>query len=148
LFWQVGRKGPAPFVFDVEPGRTERRRHVRKYAEGMLLPERSFYFRGPEHRLNLRAHNLILFLELADGVDDETWLFHLRGGDYSRWFEEIIADEELAADARTIEADRDLSAARSRQRMHHAIESRYTLPENPSLPRMGPPGRGSSSGKH
>src|SRR5204863_357016 len=75
-----------PFAVRAEPGRSERRRHTRKYAQGLLIPERSFYFRGPEGKLNLRAHNLVLFLELAGGVDDETWLYHLRRGDYSRWF--------------------------------------------------------------
>ena len=144
LIWQLGPRPAAPFVFQVEPGRTQRRRHVHKYAEGMLVPERSFYFRGPEGKLNLRAHNLILFLELAEGVDDETWLHHLRGGDYSHWFGEIIGDKPLAAEARDIESRRDLSAAASRDRIREAIERRYTLPENPSLPRIGPPigGRG------
>ena len=34
----------------VEPARNEHLRHRRKYAEGELEPERSFYFRGPEGR--------------------------------------------------------------------------------------------------
>src|SRR5205085_5407967 len=41
----------------VTPSRTERQRHVRKYAEGELPPERSFYFRGPKEARNLRAQN-------------------------------------------------------------------------------------------
>lgn len=48
------------------------RRHVRKYAEGELGADRSFYFRGPDNSLNLRAHNLHIFLQMADGVDDRT----------------------------------------------------------------------------
>jgi len=46
------------------------RRHTRKYAEGELDEDRSFYFRGPEGRLNLRAQNLALFLQIAEGVDN------------------------------------------------------------------------------
>jgi hypothetical protein len=38
----------------------------------------SFYFRGPDDKLKLRAQNLAVFVQLAEGVDDETWLFHLR----------------------------------------------------------------------
>jgi hypothetical protein len=64
------------------------KRHARKYAEGELGEDRSFYFRGPEKALNLRAHNLRTFLQMAAGVDDRTWLHHLRGGEYSRWFRE------------------------------------------------------------
>jgi hypothetical protein len=40
----------------------------------------SRYFRGPEGRLNLRAKNLALFLQIAEGIDDSTWLHHLRAG--------------------------------------------------------------------
>jgi HAD superfamily hydrolase (TIGR01484 family) len=138
-FGATGRK--APCVVEVEPGHTERRRHSRKYAEGLLIPERSFYFRGPQGKLNLRAHNLVLFLELAEGVDDDTWLHHLRQGDYSRWFREIIGDKGLADEAAAVEADRGLSAADSRQRIRQAVERHYTLPDNPALPRVTPPGK-------
>ena len=54
--------------------RAEHRRHSRKYAEGELPQDRSFYFRGPQGKLNLRAQNLMVFLQMAEGVDDETWL--------------------------------------------------------------------------
>ena len=46
--------------------------------EGELPPERSFYFKGPERKLNLRARNLIQFLQLAEGIDVDTWTFHLK----------------------------------------------------------------------
>jgi hypothetical protein len=45
LTWLRGSHRP-PFVVEAEPGKAERRRHSRKYAEGLLIPERSFYFRG------------------------------------------------------------------------------------------------------
>jgi HAD superfamily hydrolase (TIGR01484 family) len=130
-----------PFVVEVEPGAVEHRRHTRKYAEGLMVPERSFYFRGPAGKLNLRAHNLTLFLELADGVDDDTWLFHLRRGDYSSWFRDEIGDKDLAAEAAAVEADKRSSAAESRARIRKAVERRYTLPEKPALPKVGPAGK-------
>jgi hypothetical protein len=116
------------------PSVSERRRHTRKYAEGELPPERSFWFRGPHAALNLRAQNLILFMQLADGVDDETWTFHLHRGDYSRWFREHIKDEALANHAAAIEERRDLSAADSRALLRGVIEQLYTLPAGPPLP--------------
>src|SRR5207244_1891767 len=64
LFWSRREKG-APFRLRVTPSRMERRRHSRKYAQGELPPERSFYFQGPDGKLNLRAQNLFLFLQLA-----------------------------------------------------------------------------------
>jgi HAD superfamily hydrolase (TIGR01484 family) len=96
--------------------------------EGQLGPDRSFYFRGPRGQLNLRAQNLILFNQIADGVDNETWLHHLRRGDYSRWFREGIKDPALAAEAETVERDRSLSARESRERIRSLIETRYGLP--------------------
>jgi hypothetical protein len=121
----------------VAPGKTERRRHSRKYAEGELPPERSFYFRGPDGKLNLRAQNLILFLQLADGVDDETWAFHLRQGDYSRWFRDMIKDNELAAAAERIEAMSGLEPSESRRLIREAVEQKYTAPAPPPLPMPG-----------
>lgn len=119
------------------PHRTARRRHSRKYAEGELPPERSFFFRGPHRKLNLRAQNLILFMQLADGIDDETWLHHLRQHDYSVWFRTHIKDDALADEALHIESQHDFSAQASRARIRAAIERRYTLPANPPLPMPG-----------
>lgn len=120
--------GEQPFTFRIAPGKMERRRHVRKYAEGQLGEDKSFYFRGADRKLNLRAQNLILFTQIAEGVDDETWIFHLHQGDYSGWFREAIKDEGLADEAEKIEKRADLSAAESRDLIKEAIEQRYTLP--------------------
>jgi hydroxymethylpyrimidine pyrophosphatase-like HAD family hydrolase len=107
------------------------KRHARKYAEGELAEGRSFYFRGPEKALNLRAHNLRTFLQMAAGVDDRTWLHHLRGGEYSRWFRDAIKDEDLAAEAGAVESDRTLSPKDSRACIKQMIERRYTAPARP-----------------
>lgn len=119
--WQTGAP---PLLFKVAPPKTERQRHHRKYAEGELPPERSFYFRGPEGKLNLRAQNLAVFNQMADGVDDETWNYHLRRGDYSDWFREAIKDDALAGEAEAIERD---PAGDTRARIREAIERQYTV---------------------
>jgi HAD superfamily hydrolase (TIGR01484 family) len=135
VVWTKGEA--APRVVKPAPSRTERRRHVRKYAEGELPPDRSFYFRGPRGKLNLRAQNLHLFMQLADGVDDATWMHHLRRGDYSDWFRRAIKDGELAEQAEQVEKDSHLSARDSRARIKAAIEKRYTLPASSFLPLPG-----------
>lgn len=121
------RPPAAPFVFRSIPPDTERRRHQRKYATGELGEDKSFYFRGPTGRLNLRAQNLMLFLQLADGIDDETWLHHLHRGDYSAWFKEAIKDPGLARAVAGIERS-GAGAAESRARIRAEIEHRYTAP--------------------
>jgi hydroxymethylpyrimidine pyrophosphatase-like HAD family hydrolase len=128
LFWATRSGGTAPERFRADPPRAERRRHRRKYAEGELGPDVSFYFRGRDARLNLRAHNLVQFVQLAEGVDDDTWLHHLRCGDYSRWFRDCIKDPELADEALAIERAPEGPADRSRALVRVAIEQRYTLP--------------------
>lgn len=67
-------------------------------------------------------------MQLAEGVDDDTWSHHLRRGDYSRWFRKEIKDEELAAEAERVENMKGLSADESRELIKKAIEKRYTLP--------------------
>lgn len=101
-------------------------RHVRKYAHGELGEDHSFYFRGPAGKLNLRAQNLAIFLQLAQGVDDATWLYHLQCGDYSRWFRDKIKDDDLAREA--AQAERIQDAKISREKIRDAIERRYTAP--------------------
>lgn len=110
----------------------EHRRHVRKYAQGDVGYHRSFIFTGPDFRLNLQASNLRIFVRIADGVDDDTWLHHLHLGHYAQWFQEVIKDQELADLAEWL-SNNDASAADSRHAINTFIQSRYTLPERPSL---------------
>ena len=118
--------GKPPFVFQSSPPRAERRRHRRKYAEGELRPDLCSYFRGPEGKLNLKAQNLAIFLQIADGVDDATWLFHLKNGDIARWFRDVIKDPELALQVELMERG-DVNAEESRKHIRSEIEQRYIL---------------------
>ncbi|HEX2689226.1 MAG TPA: HAD hydrolase family protein [Kofleriaceae bacterium] len=125
LYWKVGSTDTQ--VIRVEPPRHERVRHSRKYVEGHLGNTRSFYFRGPEAKLNLKAHNLLLFVQLGDGVDDDTWEFHRRNGDYSRWFRDEVKDDQLANEVEEIERSNQ-TPAENRAAIRAAVEKRYTLP--------------------
>lgn len=127
ILW-LGRSPGPPELLVTLPPRTERRRHRRKYAHGELIPELSFYFRGPHGKLNLRAQNLSIFLQSAEGVDDETWLYHLRRGDYARWFRDVIKDQTLAEAARRIERMRNVSPREARKLLRLQVEKRYSAP--------------------
>jgi HAD superfamily hydrolase (TIGR01484 family) len=126
LFWD--RAGGPPCWVTADKPRQEHKRHTRKYAEGKLGEDKSFYFRGPEEALNLRAQNLMMFLQIADGVDDATWLHHLKRGDYSRWFRQAIKDDDLADEAEVVEGEADADAAASRASIRVAVTRRYTAP--------------------
>ncbi|MDW6021356.1 HAD family hydrolase [Mesorhizobium sp. BAC0120] len=131
LFWRPqSDKPPQPIA--AEKRRQSHKRHSRKYAEGELPEEASFYFRGPENKLKLRAQNLMIFLQIAEGVDDRTWLHHLESGDYSRWFRKQLKDKKLAKEAASIEENKSLSAQESRKLLSDAVRRRYTAPATAS----------------
>jgi HAD superfamily hydrolase (TIGR01484 family) len=125
--WFV-RDEQAPCLVRPQPGRAERIRHHRKYAEGDLRWH-SFYFRGPEGKHNLKAQNLVTFAQIAEGISESTWMYHLRRHDYSRWFRDAVKDRYLADQAERIEGRMDLSPQQTRTLIRELIRSRYTLPE-------------------
>lgn len=135
LLWQR-EPAQSSMIVQVLKCRLERQRHRRKYAVGELPAERSFYFRGEDGKMNLRAQNLMMFLQLAEGIDDATWDFHLRRKDYSKWFRECIKDENLAMVAERIEGLMT-TPRKSRDLIRCAVEQDYTLPASPPMPVAG-----------
>jgi hypothetical protein len=126
LIW-AWRDEPLPRLFTPAAPKLTRHRHRRKYAAGELGEDKSFFFRGPRDQLKLRAQNLMLFLQIGDGVDDETWLHHLHQHDYSGWIRGSIKNPELAEEIAAIEQSEG-SAGVSRKLIREAIEKVYTLP--------------------
>ncbi|HAR41743.1 MAG TPA: phosphoglycolate phosphatase [Bdellovibrionales bacterium] len=118
--------GQEPFVMETLLGRAERIRHVRKYAEGDLGSS-SFYFRGPQNLLNLKAQNLALFVQISEGLDEGTWAHHLRAGDFSRWFRSDIKDETLADEVHRIESRADLGPKEARRLVCGLLRARYAV---------------------
>ncbi|MBS2004517.1 MAG: phosphoglycolate phosphatase, partial [Cyanobacteria bacterium SZAS LIN-5] len=83
-------------------------------------------FTGAKKQLNLRVQNLILFIQISEGIDDETWLYHLRNAEYSKWFAAAIKDEKLANQTAAIEENMSLSAEESKAAIHSLIKNTYT----------------------
>lgn len=125
IAWFVGR-GQQPFSMHPLRGRAERIRHRRKYAEGDLKWH-SFYFRGPDGRHNLKAQNLAIFCLIAEGIDEETWMFHLHRNDYSRWFRYSVKDTVLADATEQVAHRRDLTSHQTRQIVVALVNARYRM---------------------
>jgi len=136
LVWRRDSDEPARLV-KAYPSKTERHRHRRKYVEGELSKERSFYFTGLASTMNLRAQNIMMFLQLAEGIDDDTWMYHLQRGDYSNWFGGCIKDVALAAEVQRIEQAADITPKESREAIRAAVERDYTLPASVPMPVKG-----------
>jgi HAD superfamily hydrolase (TIGR01484 family) len=126
FFWQKGC--PVRRISVARP-QGERHRHLRKYAEGDVGLEKSFYFQGADNKLNLRVQNLILFMQISEGIDDDTWLYHLRRAEYSKWFSVAIKDDNLAKKTAVVEEDQSLGAAESKKAIHNFIKETYTASE-------------------
>jgi HAD superfamily hydrolase (TIGR01484 family) len=124
--WLVGDHD-GPFSMQAQAARAERLRHLRKYAEGNM-GYHSFFFRGPDRRHNLRTQNLAIFCQIAEGIDEETWMFHLRNHDYSAWFRQSIKDPFLADEMERIERRTDITPQQTRDLVRALIGARYTLP--------------------
>jgi GTPase SAR1 family protein len=125
LVWE-NAAGTAPFLIRSAAPRHLTQRHKRKYSKGDMGPD-SFYFKGPEGKLNLKAQNLMAFIQIAEGLDDETWMYHLKRKDYSKWFRHFVNDNELAAFTEKIEGKENDPEA-SRKNIRKLIEEKYTGP--------------------
>jgi hypothetical protein len=88
-----------------------------------LLPSR------PDDQHNLKAQNLEVFAQIAEGISESTWMFQLRRSDYSRWFRDAIRDSYLADQAERIERRMDLTPSETRLLSLELIRARSTLPE-------------------
>lgn len=127
LLAALGEQPPRTVRFQVDRREAQHRRHVRKYAEGELPPDRSFYFRGPQGALNLRAANLKRFCELAEGVDEATWSYHLARRDYSTWMRDMIKDPQLADEVAVFEGNGDWPPADARRLVLETVRRRYAV---------------------
>jgi hydroxymethylpyrimidine pyrophosphatase-like HAD family hydrolase len=129
------RKRDRVFTFNMTPLNPEHRHPAPEHSTGELPPDQSFYFEGPQKKLHLRAQNLQLFLQIGSGVDEDTWIFHLRQHDYSKWFRKQLKDPDLASAVEVIESDATLAASESRKRIHDEIEVRYNA--RPKIVKLG-----------
>lgn len=136
LIWNRSGDQP-PVKVKGYPSKLESHRHHRKYIEGELAADRCFYFQGKDNHLNLRAQNLMIFLQLAEGIDDETWEYHLHRGDYEKWFRDSIKDDGLAASAKRIADLPHVAPDESKRMIRELIEKDYTLPASKPVPVAG-----------
>lgn len=127
IVWRF-KENQTPTRVRLEQTKIERRRHRQKYAAGELGEDKSFYFRGEAQKLNLRAQNMNIFVQLAEGIDDDTWDFHLHSHDYSRWLRESVKDQAVADKVNAIEDDESLPSRESRERVLNVLREHYTAP--------------------
>ena len=67
-------------------------------------------------------------MQIAEGVDEATWLHHLKRHDYSGWIREAVKDDVVADEIALIEKNARLKPAESRTRVLETIRKHYTGP--------------------
>lgn len=92
--WDID-SGREPYIVRYKPPDQLQQRHKRKYARGDMGND-SFIFTGPQNKLQLKANNLMMFIQMAEGIDDDTWLYHLQRSDYKNWALQSVKDASLA----------------------------------------------------
>ena len=78
-------------------------------------------------KLNLRAQNMNIFTQLAEGIDDGTWSYHLAAADYSRWLRESVKDQSIADEVEAVEKRKGWSCGEP-YADRGAIRKHYTDP--------------------
>jgi len=119
--WERGPQNPFRVRYN-QPQRLHQR-HKKKYGQGDM-GDNSFIFTGEGRSLHLVANNLMLFLHIAEGIDIDTWLYHLHRKDFTNWFRLTIHDEDLAKAGE--EAEKMTDASGSRRHVLDFIAEKYT----------------------
>lgn len=121
------KSGQKPFPVTVVKPQHLLQRHKKKYATGDMK-ENSFYFTGPEGKLSLKAQNLAFFSQIAEGIDDDTWMFHLKRHEYSDWIRNAIGDNELAEQIQ--KEEQDTNPISTKRNILQLINEKYTIGES------------------
>lgn len=127
LVWLRHQDG-AVVPVTIEAPRQFHRRHTGKYAVGDVGEWHSFHFRGAENQINRRAKNIFEFVQISQQLHDNDWEYHLKAGDYSKWFRDVIKDEQLAKDVEKIEKNPNMTSYKSRADICQKLLSRYAAP--------------------
>jgi HAD superfamily hydrolase (TIGR01484 family) len=123
IAWRRGDKTPIWFSrFEME---SSPQRHRISLWEGEMDETERFVFRGPDEKLHLAAKNLENFIELANGVGDDAWSYHLENKHYSTWFDNIIKDPDLAGEISAIEDQQNVSPKESREEIAARIREKF-----------------------
>ena len=74
---------------------TTRVRHVKKYADSQVPPERRFFFRDHGGRVVAASGSLHGFRRAIVDLPRDVLGYHAARGDFSRWVLDVFADREV-----------------------------------------------------
>jgi len=126
LVVRLGARAEARRV-DLGPRWVRHVRHWHKYAEERVPDAQRFHFRGARGLTGATAGNAEELHRELTRCGDDVVEQHARGGDFSRWVEDVLKDRPLALSLRGVErrVDEGVPADVLCRDLLAAIESRY-----------------------
>lgn len=87
---------PMATTFVAAPRETAHVRHLNKYADAVVAPDRRFFFRDGHGRRFGAAESLQAFRRLIGTIHPDVLGHHAGHGDFSRWVLGVFGDQKLA----------------------------------------------------
>jgi hypothetical protein len=100
--------------------------HGRKYADQHLPEQKAFRFVGSAGALPV-AHSVLEFHRAVRVIPTASLHHHLRSGDFSRWANEVLGNQQLARGLQKLERDVAAGATPIRDEVLANLESHYTI---------------------
>jgi hydroxymethylpyrimidine pyrophosphatase-like HAD family hydrolase len=120
--------GKTPWqVFTPVERKTGHAHHARKYADTRLPDEKAFRFLNTDQAL--AAHNMMEFYEAVQSLPLASLRHHLLAGDFSRWVDGVIGDQQLAKGLRKLERTTPAGATPHREEILAHIQDHYLIRE-------------------
>lgn len=115
----------SPVRFQVGPRAIPHIRHLQKYLRAPLPPGRRFYFTAPNGvSLGFSAASLWEFKEMLGTIPLDSLKYHQQRGDFERWIQKTLGDNELAAQVHKLSAGNG-NAEILRQALRELVTYRY-----------------------
>jgi hydroxymethylpyrimidine pyrophosphatase-like HAD family hydrolase len=123
---QLGESG----AFRVGSRVTEHRRHMRKYLQVSLPPNRAFHFRDRDDRVVAVATNITDLQKILHDCSDGVLQHHARGRDLSKWVDGVFGDEDLSMALAAIESrlgDHEIPVDEARSQYMAVVRAAYPM---------------------
>jgi hypothetical protein len=115
-------------VFSPAERITRHAHHARKYADSRLPEDKAFRFQSVEEPLT--ARNMGEFYRAIQEAPLPSLRHHLSAGDFSRWVEGVIGDQQLAKGLRKLERAILAGATPDRAEIQAHIKDHYLIQED------------------
>ncbi len=114
-------------VFNPAERITRHAHHARKYADTRLSEDKAFRFVNAGN--GVTVHNIVEFYRAIQTVPQASLRHHLNAGDFSRWVNDILGDQQLAKGLRKLERTTPVGATPDRAEILAHVADHYLIQE-------------------